>query len=233
MVMAQAAALANMDTANLNNRQQAAVQNAQAFLQMDLTNVNNTQQTEMFRTQSNIQALLTDQAAQNAAQQFNASSENQTNQFFADLTSRANQFNVEQTNAIKQFNAGETNAAQKFNAQLKAQQEQFNATNSLVIAQANAQWRQNTATLNTAAQNDSNMEMAKTQNALTGKALDQIWQNERDIMAFSFTALESSKDRAADLMLADKRDDLVKMQANQAEESAKFAVLTKLVFGGF
>jgi hypothetical protein len=233
MVMAQAAALANMDTANLNNRQQAAVQNAQAFLQMDLTNVNNTQQTEMFRTQSNIQALLTDQAAQNAAQQFNASSENQTNQFFADLTSRANQFNVEQTNAIKQFNAGETNAAQKFNAQLKAQQEQFNATNSLVIAQANAQWRQNTATLNTAAQNDSNMEMAKTQNALTGKALDQIWQNERDVMAFAFTALESNKDRAADLMLSEKRDDLVKLQANQAEESAKFAVLTKLVFGGF
>jgi hypothetical protein len=233
MVMAQAAALANMDTANLNNRQQAAVQNAQAFLQMDLTNVNNTQQTEMFRTQSNIQALLTDQAAQNAAQQFNAASENQTNQFFADLTSRANQFNAEQSNAIKQFNAGETNAAEKFNAQIKAQRDQFNATNSLVIAQANAQWRQNTATLNTAAQNDANMEMAKTQNALTGKALDQIWQSERDVMAYAFTALESTKDRAADLMLADKRDDLVKMQSNQAEESAKFAVLAKLVFGGF
>jgi hypothetical protein len=233
MVMAQAAALANMDTANLNNRQQAAVQNAQAFLQMDLTNVNNTQQTEMFRTQSNIQALLTDQAAQNAAQQFNAASENQTNQFFADLTSRANQFNVEQTNAIKQFNAGETNAAEKFNAQLKAQRDQFNATNSLVVAQANAQWRQNTSTLNTAAQNDANMTNAAASNVLTGKALDQIWQNERDVMAFAFTALESSKDRAADLMLADKRDDLVKLQANQAEESAKFAVLTKLIFGGF
>ena len=233
MVMAQAAALANMDTANLNNRQQAAVQNAQAFLQMDLTNVNNEQQTEMFRSQSNIQALLTDQAAQNAAQQFNAASENQTNQFFADLTSRANQFNTEQTNAIKQFNAGETNAAEKFNAQIKAQRDQFNATNSLVIAQANAQWRQNTATLNTAAQNDANMANAAASNALTGKALDQIWQNERDVMAYAFTALESSKDRAADLMLADKRDDLVKMQSNQAEESAKFAVLTKLVFGGF
>lgn len=233
MVMAQAAALANMDTANLNNRQQAAVQNAQAFLQMDLTNVNNEQQTEMFRAQSNVQALLTDQAAQNAAQQFNAASENQTNQFFADLTSRANQFNVEQTNAIKQFNAGETNAAEKFNAQLKAQREQFNATNSLVIAQANAQWRQNTATINTAAQNDANMANAAASNALTGKALDQIWQNERDVMAYAFTALESTKDRAADLMLADKRDDLVKMQTNEAEQSAKFAVLAKLAFEGF
>lgn len=233
MVMAQAAALANLDVANLNNRQQSAVENAKSFLQMDLTNVNNSQQTEIFRAQSNIQALLTDQAAQNAAQQFNAASENQTNQFFADLTSRANQFNVEQTNAIKQFNAGETNAAEKFNAQIKAQRDQFNATNSLVIAQANAQWRQNTATLNTAAQNDANMANAAASNALTGKALDQIWQNERDVMAYAFTALESSKDRAADLMLADKRDELVKMQTNQAEESAKFAVLTKLIFGGF
>jgi hypothetical protein len=36
MVMAEAAALANMDAQNLNNRQQAAVQNAQNFLAVDM-----------------------------------------------------------------------------------------------------------------------------------------------------------------------------------------------------
>lgn len=224
MVMAQAAALANLDVANLSNRQQAAVQNAQSFLQMDLTNVSNEQQTSMFRAQSNIQALLTDQAAKNAASQFNASSENQTNQFFADLTTRVSQFNAEQGNAIKQFNAGETNATKKFNAQLETQRDQFNATNSLVIAQANAQWRQNVATINTAAKNTANMEAARTQNALTSQALDNIWQKERDIMSYAFTALESERDRAAEFLLADKKE-------KASESAGRASFFTKLIFG--
>lgn len=222
MVMAQAAALSNLDISNLSNRQQAAVQNAQSFLQTDLTNLSNEQQTSMFRAQSNIQALLTDQAAQNASKQFNASSENQASQFFADLGSRVSQFNAEQSNAMKQFNAGETNAVQKFNAQLKTQRDQFNATNSLVIAQANAQWRQNTVTLNTAAQNAANMEAAKSKNNLTALALDQIWQKERDTMAFAFTAIESERDRAMELLLADKKE-----AATEAASRASF--FTKLI----
>lgn len=212
MTMAQAAALANLDVANLSNRQQAAVQNAQSFLQMDLTNLSNEQQTSMFRAQSNVQAMFTDQAAKNAASQFNASSENQTNQFFADLSSRVGMFNAEQGNAIKQFNAGETNATRKFNAQLETQREQFNATNSLVIAQANAQWRQNVATINTAAQNTANLESARMQNGLTTQALDNIWQKERDIMSYAFTALESEKDRAAELFLANKKEKAAEAQ---------------------
>lgn len=212
MTMAQAAALANLDIANLSNRQQAAVQNAQAFLQMDMANLDNEQQTTMFRAQSNVQALFTDQAARNAARQFNASSENQTNQFFADLSSRVGMFNAEQGNAMKQFNAGETNATRKFNAQLETQREQFNATNSLVIAQANAQWRQNVATLNTAAQNTANLESARAQNGLTTQALDNIWQKERDIMSYAFTALESERDRAAELFLANKKEKAAEAQ---------------------
>jgi hypothetical protein len=224
MTMAQAAALANLDMANLSNRQQAAVQNAQAFLQVDMANLDNEQQTSMFRAQSNIQALLTDQAARNAASQFNASSENQTNQFFADLTSRVGMFNAEQGNAMRQFNAGETNAASKFNAQLEAQRDQFNATNSLVIAQANAQWRQNVATINTAAQNTANLESAKNQNNLTTLALDNLWQKERDTMAFAFQAYESEKDRAAELLLAGKKE-------KAAEATAKASFWSKLILG--
>ncbi len=233
MVMAEAAALSNLDVANLNNRQQAAVQNAQAFLQMDLTNLSNAQQTEMFRAQSNVQALFTDQAADNAAKQFNAASKNQTDQFFSDLASRVSMFNSEQSNAMSQFNAGEKNAVEKFNAQLEAQRDQFNANNSLVIAQANAQWRQNATTLNTAAQNDANMEMAKSMNTLTSQALDQIWQKERDVLAFAFTATESEKDRAIELLVADKRVNLSKWEADQAEDTAKWSAVTQLIFGGW
>jgi len=233
MVLAKAAALANLDIANLNNRQQAAVQNAQNLLAMDMSNLDREQQTEIFRANSVIQGLFTDQAADNAAKQFNASSKNQADQFFSELSSRVSMFNTEQKNAIEQFNTGEANAASKFNAQMDAARKQFNANNSLVIAQANAVWRQNISTLNTAAQNESNMEMARTMNALTVKALDETWQKERDLMAFAFTAGESEKDRAIDLLLGDKRDDLVKWQTQEAEETAKWAAIVKITTGDF
>lgn len=231
MVLAKAAALANLDMANLNNRQQAAVQNAQNFLSMDMANLTNAQQVEMFRANSVVQSLFTDAAADNAAKQFNASSKNQTDQFFSELSTRVSMFNSEQKNALAQFNAGETNASAKFNAQMDAARNQFNAANSLVIAQANAQWRQNIATLNTAAKNESNRDMAAAMNALTTKGLDEIWQKERDIMAYAFTSSESEKDRAVDLMMSDKRDDLVKWQTAEAEESAKWSAITQLVLG--
>ena len=222
MTLAKVAALSNLELTNLNNRQQAAVQNAQAFLQMDLTNLSNAQQTELFRAQSNVQALFTDQAAENAAKQFNAASKNQTDQFFADLANRVSMFNAEQTNAMTQFNAGETNAIAKFNAQIEAQRQQFNAQSSLVIAQANAQWRQTITTLNTTAQNEANMEMARTQNAMTAKALDEVWQKERDILAYAFTAEMSAQDRAQELLLADKKE-------AAAESAGKAAFWTKAI----
>jgi hypothetical protein len=201
MVMAEAAALANLDMANLNNRQQAAVQNAQNFLQMDMANLNNEQQTAMFKAQQNIQALFTDQAAENAAAQFNAQSENQTNQFFANLSSQTSQFNAAQQNAMDQFNVNSVNALREFNSELQQQRDMFNAQNGLVVAQSNAQWRQNIATLNTAAQNESNMNFAKTMNAFTSTNLDAYWQRERDIMSFAFTSAENAADRMASVLL--------------------------------
>ena len=78
LVMAEASALANLDMSNLNNRQQAAVQNAQNFLQMDMANLSNRQATTVFKAQQKIQSLFTDQAQENAARQFNATSQNQT-----------------------------------------------------------------------------------------------------------------------------------------------------------
>jgi hypothetical protein len=53
-----AAVLSQLDTANLNARQQAAVQNAQNFMQVDMANLSNQQQTEMFKAQQRVQALF-------------------------------------------------------------------------------------------------------------------------------------------------------------------------------
>ena len=236
MVMAEAAALSQLDMANLSNRQQAAVQNASNFLQMDMANLSNRQQTEVFKAQQNIQALFTDQAAENAAEQFNAANQNQTDQFFANLAGQTSQFNAVQANAMDQFNVNSVNALREFNSQIQQQRDLFNAQNGLVIAQANAQWRQNLATLNTAAQNESNMAFAQTINALTSTNLDAIWQRERDIMSMAFQVSESNADRANSIILqkmaADAEIDVAELQAKIGAAESKgnfFAELVKTV----
>jgi len=222
-----ASAVASMDMANLSARQQAAVQNAQAFLQMDMTNLSNRQQTSLFKAQAIQQAILTDGAAENAAKQFNAASENQTNQFMANLFSQTSQFNATQFNTTAMFNAGAKNAASQFNTQIKNQRDQFNAQNALVIAQANAQWRQNTVTLNTSAQNAANAADAQAANAFTSSVMDQLWQRERDIMDYSFKSSESAKQRIVDIMLADKKYDEYQKVRDDQEETNKYAIWTE------
>ena len=231
MTMAEAAALSNLDMANLNNRQQAAVQNAQNFLQMEMQNLSNAQQTELFKAQQNVQAIFTDQAAENAAAQFNATSENQTDQFFANLSAQVGQFNAAQTNAMDQFNVNSVNAMRQFNSEIQQQRDLFNAQNGLVVAQANAQWRQNIATLNTAAQNESNLDFAKTINALTSKNLDEIWQRERDIMSFAFSADQSAMDRALQIILADKELEVAREKLASVEDAADTELAMRFLFG--
>jgi len=178
-----------------------ASQDANINAQFEMKNLDNAQQTTIFKTQQRLAGLFSDQAAVNASAQFNATSENQTNQFFSNLEQQSSQFNANQINAIRQFNSGQTNAVSQFNTQMRNQRDQFNAQNSLVISQANAQWRQSIATTATATQNMANMEYTKNANAITGAALDQLWQRERDLMDYAFTSSESSLDRANALVV--------------------------------
>lgn len=195
LVMAEAAQIATLETANLNNRQQAAVVNAQAFLQMDMANLANRQQTELFKSQQNIQALFTDQAAQNAAKQFNASSQNQVDQFFASLATQVSQFNATQTNAMSQFNTDQANTISRFNAESQNQRDQFNAQNRLIIDQSNAQWRRDISTANTAAINRANEFNATKAMELTTIEYNNMWQQYRDEIEYSWKSAESAADR--------------------------------------
>jgi len=213
-----------------------AMQDASTTAQFELQNLTNEQQTVIFKAQQRFAGIFSDQSAENAAKQFNASSQNQTDQFFASLQESVSRFNATQVNAITKSNVDSENAAKQFNAQMVDMRDRFNAQNSLVIAQSNAQWRQNISTINTAAQNDANMEAAKTANAFTGAALEQLWQRERDLMAFAFNSSESAIDREVQMLLADKQEDLVRWKAGQDEDAAKGYLLTKIAsdvfFGG-
>jgi hypothetical protein len=220
MVMAEAAALAQLDTANLSNRQQAAVQNAQNFLQVDMANLSNRQQTDLFKAQQRVQSLFTDQAANNAARQFNASSQNQVDQFFANLGSQVSQFNATQQNAQSQFNAGQANTVNRFNAELNNQRDQFNAQNQLVIAQANAQWRRQIATADTAAVNRANELNANAILDISKQAYDNLWNYYADTMEWAWTSTEGEASRINDLAIAklnaDSNLDLLKFKEDAA-----------------
>lgn len=118
-----------------------AAQDAKTQAEMEFKNLDNRQQTAIFKTQQKITALLSDQAATNAAKSFNAQSENQVNMFKTQMETQVSQFNAAQVNAISQFNAGQENAISQFNANMKEQREQFNSKNDVLIQQANVQFR--------------------------------------------------------------------------------------------
>ena len=232
MVMAEASALANLDMANLNNRQQAAVQNAQSFLNMDMTNLSNTQQTDMFKAQQRIQSLFTDQAAENAARQFNASSENQVTQFFASLANQTAQFNATQANAQAQFNAGQVNTVERFNAEINNQRDQFNAQNRLVIDQANAQWRREIATADTAAVNRANELNASALLDISNTAYNNLWQYYSDSMEWAWTSAENERERTINLAIEQLRADSdanIQDMRNDYQSSSSFGSLIATV----
>ncbi len=244
LTMAEASALAQMDTANLNNRQQSAVQNASNFLQMDMANLSNNQQTELFKAQQRTQALFTDQAAENARRQFNATSQNQVDQFFANLGQQSSQFNATQANAQSQFNAGQVNTVERFNAEINNQRDQFNAQNQLAIAQNNAVWRREVATADTVAINRANELNANAVLDISKEAYDNLWSHYNDTMEWAWTSADNQLDRINKMAIAELdaqvKKDTTAMQSSSAAGTAiggligtlGSAAISKGIFGG-
>jgi len=233
LVMAEAAALSNLDVANLNNRQQAAVMNAQSFLQVDMANLNNQQQTSLFKSQQQIQSLFTDQAATNAAAQFNATSENQTDQFFASLNTQAGQFNAAQANAQNQYNAGQVNAQDRFAAEMMNQRDQFNAQNRLVIDQNNANWRRQVATADTTSINRANEINASAVLGISNTAYNDLWSYYQDSMEWAWNSAENERQRIVDLasvkLQIDSNADIAQAKADY-QSSASWGGLVATMF---
>ena len=142
-------------------------------------------------------------AAENAARQFNATSQNQTDQFFANLATQTSQFNKSQENAIEQFNAGQENVINRFNEELANQRDQFNAQNRLVIDQSNAQWRRSIATADTQAINRANELNAAALLDISNTAYNDLWQYYADTMEFAYQSAESERDRQIRLAIAE------------------------------
>ena len=224
VIMQNATALAQMDLANLSVRERLQVESAKNFLTRDLANLSNEQQAVILQAQQEQQSLLSNQAAENARRQFNATSEMQVDQYMANLAQANEQFNTQQINSMQQFNATQFNAAQarnranqleenrlqaqldsdisKFNAQQDFAREEFNTRNETAIAQSNVSWRRQANTIDTAAQNDVNRQNAQNAFGISSSAMNFLWQELRDEADFNFRRWDNEETRKASIYTA-------------------------------
>jgi len=168
--------------------------------------------------------MLTDQAATNAAAQFNASSTNQMNQFVNNLAATINSQNAARDDAMSQFNVTEadrvaalnqnntleadrlentlnTQIAQ-FNSQLDNERNKFNTQNANLVEQANVQWRRQLNTANTAGQNAVNQANAMNSFNMSNQGLSFLWQEMRDAAKWEYESAQNAEERQTNLSIA-------------------------------
>ena len=240
---------------NLANNQQAAITNAQSYLQMDMANLSNTQQASLQNLNVRQSFLMSDQAAANAAYQFNATSQNQVNQFYDNMSSQMSEQNAARNDAMKQYATSEANkisalnaqntvqvdeanaqresAINQFNATLDNQRQQFNVNNQREIDQSNVVWRRGINTANTAAVNAANQTNAQNLLNLSNWAMSAAWQQWRDEASWVNTASENEQNRNHNMaMAALERSAAVDLQ-DQASKDAMYQMIGKFGFDLF
>ena len=237
---------------NLSNNQQAAITNAQAYLKMDMANLSNAQQASLSNLQTRQSFLLSDQAAANAASQFNATSQNQVNQFYDNMsaqmaeqnasradamgqyaTSEANKIaalNAQNTVQVDEANAARESAINQFNATVQNQRDQFNVNNQREIDQSNVVWRRGINTANTAAVNAANQTNAQNLLNLSNWAMSAAWQQWRDEASWVNTASENEQNRNHNMaMAALERSAAIDLQ-DKSSKDAMYQMIGKFGF---
>ena len=240
---------------NLANNQQAAITNAQSYLQMDMANLSNNQQASLQNLNTRQAFLMSDQAAANAAYQFNATSQNQVNQFYDNMSSQMSEQNAARNDAMKQYatseankiaalnaqntvqvdesNAARESAINQFNSTLENQRQQFNVNNQREIDQSNVVWRRGINTANTAAVNAANQTNAQNLLNLSNWAMSAAWQQWRDEASWVNTASENEQNRNHNMaMAALERSAAVDLQ-DQASKDAMYQMIGKFGFDLF
>jgi len=187
--------VATMDRQNADARTKGAISNAQALLSIDIKELDAQQQSNAIKYNAMAQAAFTEAAAENARQQFNAKNELQVEEYFAELGVQVDTANINRDVAIKQYNINQENSFAEFNANMRDQREKFNANMRSVIDQSNVKWRREVNTANTAVQNETNRINAQLMYNMSATAMNDLWQKYRDNATFNFTASESELQR--------------------------------------
>ena len=232
---------------NLANNQQAAVVNAQSYLQMDMANLSNVQQSNLQNLHARQQTLLSDNAARNAALQFNATSQNQVNQFYDSINTNLQTQNAQRADAMAQYNNAEANkvaalnaknataladanaqretAINQFNKTLEDARARFNVENQRVIDQSNAVWRRSINTANTTAANAANETNAMNLLNLSNFAMSGLWQQWRDEASWVQTSAQNTNNRDHNMAVAALERTTAFDLQNSAQKAALYGLL--------
>lgn len=157
---------------------------------------------QAFLNQRNAQeALLSNQAAENAARQFGAASQKEVEMFMSTMAKQIQEFNATQKSAMEQFNAGQENSMTQFYQTLNDKRDQFNATMALEIQKSNAEWRRQINLANTAGKNAETLTNVQNRYNLSMQALANLWQEARDVFQWAQVSAENDESRAFQLTL--------------------------------
>jgi hypothetical protein len=202
-ILFNAANALNVEMANATFAQSLLKDNAAKLFQLDLTNLGNKQRAAELNLQAAQSIVLSNQAADNAARQFNAQSQNQVDQFMATMAQTINQQNADRRASLASKEAEVTVDLAKtvMQERVKAAEadeksmmlrEQFNSQMAYQIDQANIQWRRQINTLNTAAKNAATQADAMNRFNLSNQALGVLWQEMRDQAYWNWAAEQNS-----------------------------------------
>ena len=187
--------IATMDRQNADARTKAAISNAEALLSIDVKELDAQQQSNSIKYNGISSAALSEAGAENVKEQINAKNDIQVEEFYDELGVQIDTGNINRDVAIKQTNINAENAAAELNASFKDQREKFNANMRNIIDQSNVKWRRDVNTANTATENETNRINAELMYNATSTAMNDIWQKYRDNATFNFTASESELQR--------------------------------------
>lgn len=191
-----------------------AAADAATYFQANTNSFNAQQQMALLNVQNYQQSLLSNQAAENAAKQFNAQNITQVQEFTANLVSSIADQNANRIQAASIANQNADQAAQTFNSQQEYQRQQFNAQNQFAIDQSNVLWRRQLNTANTAAVNAANQFNAQNAFNLSVTAMNNLWQQFRDEASWAFTSSENQKNRDYNLAIISNNQSFVQNQTS-------------------
>ena len=217
--------LASLRTQNLNARLSAAVNNARNFLAIDTANLNNRQASNVLTFQADQQRLFTNQAAENAARQFNATSTNQVEQFFSTLENSAAQSNANRITAIRQGNNNALNTEKIFLVNQQFARDTFNSQASAQIRNANANWFRSAATIENGNQMLANSFAAQSTLGLLNNEYQALWQKRRDDASFIFESVERGLDRDAQVAALAQQSALARSAQKSSSKNSLLSTL--------
>jgi len=207
-----------------------AMADAQTFGQFEQADLEREQQVRMAEFQTQVESLFSDQAAENAAKQFNSQSENQLKTFYSGLAQSFQLARASMQLSTDQFNANMDNA-----------RSEFNSKNALAIAQSNAAWRQRIAETNSAletAVNQANASIVAQRSNMGFEAMMLLERDEMNYLDAAYSRAHASSEnylqRQTDVLLASMSRDFQKemsesgqwFEAASAAGSAAVKILT-------